>query len=180
MLPEYFAPPVGIANYANAGASSSSFYGSSDLWGAITAHWTEGDWAIIQFGHNDTTVDDSAVQANLAKYVADAQAAKVNVILVSPPARVDSIPIGDQSVIHPLAAKAAAAAANPPVPFIDLTALSTDWYNGLGMTKAAVLAAYHPSGNAIETNLAGGAKLAGLVANAMKTQNIGLAQYLRQ
>ena len=179
MLPEYFGPPIGIANYANSGASSSSFYGSSNFWGAIKAHWTKGDWAIILFGHNDKNVDDASVQANLTKYVNDAKSAGVNALLVSPPARATAIPIGDQSSLHAASAKAAAAAGG--VPYVDLTALSTTWYNGLGMTKTQVLQAYHAGGtDQTHTNLAGAEKLAGLVANDIKTQNIGLAQYLRQ
>jgi lysophospholipase L1-like esterase len=175
MLPEYFAPPVGIANYANSGASSSSFYGS--LWGQIKAKWTSGDWVIVQFGHNDKGVADSAVQANLEKYVSDAQAAGVNAILVSPPARVSTVPVGDQSSLHAAAAQAAATAKS--VPFIDLTALSSTWYDTVCKTKTVALT-YHANGSdATHTNLAGGEKLAGLVANAIKTQNIGLAKYLR-
>jgi hypothetical protein len=108
MLPEFFGPPVGIANYANSGASSNFGH-----WGDITAKWSAGDWVIIQFGHND------------------------------------------------------------------LTALSTAWYNTLG-SSAAVMK-FHANGtDSTHTNLAGGEKLAGLVAKAIKDQNIGLAQYLRQ
>jgi lysophospholipase L1-like esterase len=178
MLPEYFGPPVGIANYANSGASSSSFYGSSNLWGAITSKWTAGDWAIIQFGYMDKGVADSTVQENLTKYVNDAKAASVNAILVSPPARVLGFPVGDQSSLHAAAAKAAADAAS--VPYIDLTALSSAWYDSLGSEAAAM--AYHAMGGTdrTHTNLAGAEKLAGLVANDMRSQNIGLAKYLRQ
>ena len=179
MLPEYFAPPVDVANYADSGESSSSFYGSSLLWGAIKSHWSAGDWVLIQFGHNDKGVADATVQTNLEKYVTDAQAANVNAILISPPSRVSSIPVGDQSSLHAVSAQGAATAKG--VPFIDLTALSTAWYNGLGMTKTEVLAAYHAGGtDATHTSIPGAEKIAGLVANAIKTQNIGLAQYLRQ
>jgi lysophospholipase L1-like esterase len=180
MLPEYLGPPVGIANYANSGASSSSFYGSSDKWGAIKSKWTKGDWAMIQFGHNDKSTADSTVQANLTKYVNDAKAAGVNAILVSPPPRVGSIPIGDQtgtSGVHAAAAQAAATAGG--VPFIDLTALATAWYNTLANKTAAM--AYHANGtDGTHTNLPGADKLAGIVAKAIKDQNIGLAPYLRQ
>ena len=174
MLPEYFGPPVGIANYANSGAASGDF----GFWSDISSRWTKGDWIIIQFGHNDKTDTDATVEANLTPHVTAAIAAGVNPIMVSPPARATSIPIGDQTSLHAAAAKAIATANN--VPFIDLTALSTTWYDGLGMTKTQVLQAYHAGGtDQTHTNLAGGEKLAGLVANAIKTQNIGLAQYLR-
>jgi lysophospholipase L1-like esterase len=177
MLPQYFAPPVGVANYANSGASSSSFYGSANFWGAIKKKWSAGDWVIVQFGHNDKGTADSAVQANLEKYVSDAQAAGVNAILVSPPARVSSVPVGDQSGLHAAAAKAAAAAKS--VPFIDLTALSSDFYDNVCKTKPVAMT-YHANGtDGTHTNLAGADKMAGFVANAIKTQNLGLAKYLR-
>ena len=176
MLPEFFLPPVDIANYANSGASSSSFYGSSLFWGAIKSHWTAGDWVLIQFGHNDKSVDDATVQANLEKYVADAQAAGVNAVVVSPPARVTSIPISDQSSLHAAAAQAAAAAKN--VPYVDLTSLSTAWYNSLGSKTVAM--SYHALGtDGTHTNLSGAEKIAGLVAKAIDDQKIGLGKYLR-
>ena len=179
MFPEHFMTPIGIANYADSGESSSSFYGSSLLWGAIKSQWTAGDWVFIQFGHNDKGVADSVVQTNLEKYVTDAQAAKVNAILVSPPARVGSIPVGDQSSLHAVSASGAAQAKG--VPFVDLTALSTAFYNGLGMTQTQVLAKYHAMGTDVtHTSIAGAEALADLVAGEIKKQNIaGLVEYLR-
>jgi lysophospholipase L1-like esterase len=176
MLPQYFAPPVGIANYANSGASSSSFY--SAFWGQIKAKWKAGDWVLIQFGHNDKNVSDAVVQANLEKYVSDAQAANVTPIVISPPARVQfsGSTVSDQSSLHAAAAKAAAAAKG--CAYIDLTALSVAWYNSLGSSSASLK--FHALGSdATHTNLAGADKLAGLIAGAIKTQNIGLAKYLR-
>ena len=179
MLPEYFGPPIAVANYANSGASSSSFYGSSELWGGIKAHWTTGDYVLIQFGHNDKGVADATVQANLEKYVVDAKAAGVNAILVSPPARVQfgsGTTDGDQSSLHAISAQDAATAEG--VPYIDLTSLSTAWYNTLG-SQAAALKYHANDSDATHTNLQGAEVLAGLVTTNMKTQNLPLAQYLR-
>jgi lysophospholipase L1-like esterase len=173
MIPQYFGPPVGFANYANSGAASGSF---GSYWSMIKAKWNAGDWVMIQFGHNDKTDSDATVQANLEKMASDAQAAGVSPILVSPPARLSSIPVGDQSSLHAAAAKAAAAAKN--CPYIDLTALSSAWYNSLTMSASAAQAMYH-QGGATHTNLLGADKLAGLLAKAIKDQNIGLAKYLR-
>jgi len=175
MLPQHFAPPVGIANYANSGAASVSF---GTYWGMIKAKWKAGDWVMIQFGHNDGTRPDSEVQANLEKFVSDAQAANVIPILVSPPARVQfsGSKISDQSSLHAAAAKAAAAAKR--CDYIDLTALSTDWYNSIGNATDALK--FHALSGVTHTNLAGADKLAELVAKAVKDQNIGLAKYLRQ
>jgi lysophospholipase L1-like esterase len=178
MLPEYFAPPIAVANYANSGASSSSFYGDSVLWGAIKAHWKTGDYVIVQFGHNDKGVADSVVEANLEKYVVDAKAAGVTAILVSPPARVQMTNNveNDQSSLHEVSAQGAAAAEG--VAFIPLTTLSTEWYNSLD--SQAVAMSYHANGtDATHTNLPGGEKIAGLVVGSMKSQNLPIAKYLR-
>ncbi len=179
MLPEFFGPSVEISNYADSGESSASFYGSGGLWGAIKANWKAGDWVLIQFGHNDKTATDAQVETNLERYVTDAQAAGVHAILISPPARVGTWTgnmLASQAGLH--AASAMGAAAAKMVPYIDLTALSTAWYNSLG-SKAAALK-FHANGtDATHTNLAGGTMLASIVANAIKTQNLGLAPYLR-
>ena len=179
MFPEHVVAPFGVANYADSGESSSSFYGSGLLWGAIKSQWSAGDWVFIQFGHNDKGVADATVQTNLEKYVTDAQAAKVNAILVSPPARVGSIPIGDQSSLH--AISASGAAKDKGVPFVDLTALSTAWYDGLGLTVTEVKAKYHAGGTDVtHTSIPGAEGLADLVAAEVKKQNItGLVEYMR-
>jgi lysophospholipase L1-like esterase len=176
MLPQFLAPPIAVANYANSGASSGSFLGSS-LWTNITSRWKAGDYLIVQFGHNDKGVSDASVQANLEKFVTAAKAAKVTAIIVSPPARVGfSGGIeGSQSSLHAAAAQKAAAAQN--VGYIDLTALSVAWYNTLGSEAAALK--FHADGDKTHTNLPGAEKLASLVAGAIKTQNLALAKYLR-
>jgi lysophospholipase L1-like esterase len=176
-LPEYFAPPIEIANYADSGESSSSFNGAQKF-PAIVAHWVPGDWLLIQFGHNDKGVADSVVQANLQSYASRALAAGVTPVIISPPARVQITNgvEGDQSSLHAAAAKAAAAAEK--VAYIDLTALSTAWYNSLG-SQAAALKFHANDSDATHTNMAGAVEIAGLVTNAMKTQNIPLAKYLR-
>jgi lysophospholipase L1-like esterase len=175
MIPEFFGPPVGFANYSNSGAASGSF---NNYWAMIKAKWTAGDWVMIQFGHNDGANSDSVVQANLEKFVADAQAANVTAILVSPPARVQfsGNTISSQASLHAAAAKAAAA--SKKVDYIDLTALSTAFYNSLGGKTQSMV--YHALGTDVtHTNLAGAEKIAELVAKAIKDQNIGLAKYLR-
>lgn len=173
MLPQHFAAPVGISNYANSGASS-----NFGFWNDIKDHWVAGDWVIIQFGHNDKNSTDAQVQANLERMVSDALAANVTPILVSPPARAqfNGAMVSNQSSLH--AAAAAAAAANKKVAYIDLTKLSTAWYNELGSQAAALK--FHAHGtDATHTNLAGADKLAALVASEIRSQNLELAKYLR-
>jgi len=111
--------------------------------------------------------------------VTQAKAAKVTPILVSPPARVQfgsGTTDGDQSSLHAVSAMDAAMAEG--VAYIDLTSLSTAWYNTLG-SQAAALKYHADDSDATHTNLVGGEKLASLVANNMKAQNLPIAKYLR-
>jgi lysophospholipase L1-like esterase len=178
MLPEFFGPSVEVDNYADSGDSSSSFFASGGLWGAVKANWRAGDWVLIQFGHNDKGVADATVEKNLERYVTDAHAAGVNAILVSPPARVQfqGAVDGSQAGLHAISAMQAAAAKK--VPFIDLTALSTTWYNSLGSQAAALR--FHANGtDPTHTNLAGATMIASIVAKAMTEQKLGLVPSLR-
>jgi lysophospholipase L1-like esterase len=64
------------------------------------------------------------------------------------------------------------------VAYINLTSITTAWYNQMGPTGWQQ---YHALGtDKTHTNAAGASKIAGFVASAMSTQKIGLAQYLRQ
>jgi hypothetical protein len=64
------------------------------------------------------------------------------------------------------------------VAYIDLTALSTAWYNTLGSQAAALK--FHANGSdPTHTNLAGGQDCSARAAD-IKAQHLPLAQYLRQ
>jgi lysophospholipase L1-like esterase len=133
---------------------------------------------IIQFGHNDKTQTDAQVQANLERYASEALAANVTPIIVSPPARAQltGAVLDSQTSLHAAAAKAAAAAQK--VAYVDLTSLSSAWYNTLGSEAAALK--FHANGSdRSHTNLPGADKIASLVAADIKAQNLGLAKYVR-
>jgi len=178
MLPEYFAPPVDVANYADSGESSASFLGSGAEWGAVKAAMVSGDWVLIQFGHNDKTTTSADFQTNITKMVTDAKAKGVTPVLISPPARAtfSGGTLTDQSSLHSADMQAVATAQK--VAYIDLTSITTAWYNQMG---SSAWQQYHALGtDQTHTNAAGAVKIAGFVTSAMTTQNIGLAQYLRK
>lgn len=177
LLPQFFVPPVGIANYADSGESSSSFLASSAEWGAVKSAMTAGDFVLIQFGHNDKTTTSADFQSNITKMVTDAKAKGVTPILVSPPARATFTgnTLSDQSSLHTADMQAVATAQK--VEYIDLTAITTDWYNRLGPNGWQ---AYHALGSdATHTNRAGANAIAGFVQDALRTQKLSLAPYLR-
>jgi len=177
LLPQFFVPPVGIANYADSGESSSSFLASSAEWGAVKNAMSAGDFVLIQFGHNDKTTTASDFQSNITKMVSDAKAKGVTPILLSPPARAtfSGNTLSDQSSLHTADMQAVATAQK--VEYIDLTSLTTDWYNRLGPSGWQ---AYHALGSdPTHTNRAGANAIAGFVQDAMRSQKLSLAAYLR-
>jgi lysophospholipase L1-like esterase len=177
MVPQYFAPPADVANYADSGESSASFLGSGAEWGTVKNLMAAGDWVFIQFGHNDKTTTSADFQANITQMVKDAKAKGATPVLFSPPARAtfSGGTISDQSGLHGADMKAVATAQN--VAFVDLTSITTTWYDGLGSNGWQQ---YHALGTDMtHTNAAGASKIAGFVVAALKSQNIPVAQYLR-
>jgi len=177
LLPQFFAPPIGIANYADSGESSVSFLASAAEWGAVKNAMTNGDWVLIQFGHNDKTTSSATFQANITQMVKDAKARGATPVLVAPPARAtfSGGKLTDQSSLHTADMQAVATAQN--VAFINLTSVTTDWYNQLGSSGWQQ---YHALGtDATHTNRAGANKIAGFVIDAIESQKIGLQSYLR-
>ncbi len=177
MLPQFFAPPAGVANYADSGESSGSFLNNSREWTAVKNAMVAGDWVLIQFGHNDGNTTSATFQANITQMVKDAKAKGATPVLVSPPARAtfSGQTLSDQSSLH--AADMQAVATAQSVAYINLTSITTAWYNQMGPTGWQQ---YHALGtDKTHTNAAGASKIAGFVASAMSTQKIGLAQYLR-
>jgi lysophospholipase L1-like esterase len=177
MIPQYFAPPADVANYADSGESSASFLASGAEWGTVKSLMTTGDWVLIQFGHNDKTTTSADFQANITQMVKDARAKGVTPVLVSPPARAtfSGQTLTDQSSLHSADLQAVATAQG--VAYIDLTSITTAWYNQIG-PKA--WQQYHALGTDMtHTNAAGASKIAGFVEAAIKSQNLGLAKYLR-
>ena len=109
--------------------------------------------------------------------VIDAKGKGVTPILISPPARAtfSGQTLSDQSSLH--AADMQAVATAQKVDYIDLTAITTTWYNQLGPRGWQ---AYHALGtDATHTNFAGANELAGFVASAIRSQKLGLSRYLR-
>jgi len=177
LLPQFFAPPVGIANYADSGESSVSFLASSAEWGAIKNAMTAGDWVLIQFGHNDKTTTSATFQANITQMVKDAKSKGATPVLIAPPARAtfSGGTLTDQSSLHSADMQAVATA--QAVAFIDLTSITSSWYTQLGSNGWQP---YHALGtDATHTNRSGADKIAGFVVAAIRSQKIGLAAYLR-
>lgn len=175
-LPQFFLPPVSVANYADSGESSASFLGSSKLWGAIKGGWSAGDYVLIQLGHNDKNATASTFRANMESMVTQALAAGVNPILVTPTSRVgyelsaehiNSTGANLPQIIRDLGQ-------SEDVPVIDLTVTTWNWLQTIDYTKYFALGTDHT-----HTNPAGAGVIASFVRDAIAEQDLPLAAYLR-
>ena len=79
---------VRVANYAKRGRSTRTFQ-SEGFWAALLANVKEGDWVIVQFGHNDGSFDEEQTppeeyRANFVRFVSDIRARKALPLLATP------------------------------------------------------------------------------------------------
>jgi len=89
MLPKFFKPEVKIANFAVPGKSTKTFRDTGN-WSKVIA--LKPDFVLIQFGHNDShpsnkpeaTAANGEYMTNLTAYIAEAKAASITPILVTP------------------------------------------------------------------------------------------------
>lgn len=83
---------VTVVNKAKNGRSTRSFM-EEGLWKSITDQAAEGDYVLIQFGHNDevstkkTYTTEVEFKNNLISYVSDAKSKKAIPVLITPVAR---------------------------------------------------------------------------------------------
>lgn len=89
LLPEYFNDNVIIKNLAQNGRSTKTFV-TEGWWGKIISNVQNGDYVVIQFGHNDSSLTKAGrttpdeYRANLIRFVDEVKAKGGNPILCTP------------------------------------------------------------------------------------------------
>jgi len=93
MLPDFFTDDVIVRNIAKNGRSTRTFI-SEGWWEQIISNVQKGDFVIIQFGHNDSSVDKKdryttpdEYRANLSRMADEVKAKGGNAIICTPVAR---------------------------------------------------------------------------------------------
>ena len=125
LLPQFFDSNIEIKNYAVNGRSTKSFI-NEKRWDSIVNQLRKDDWVLIQFGHNDSKIEDSTRYAaaqttykqNLQRFVTEARAKGANPILITPVVRRKFDVNGKLVETHgeyPSAVKAVAAALKVPL-----------------------------------------------------------------
>jgi len=175
-LPQHFASPISVANYADSGESSASVLASAKLWPTIKKAMGSGDWVMVQLGHNDKDITAAAFKANLTTMIHDAKAAGAHMILITPIARagyalaeehVNSTGANLPQIIRDLGK-------SENLPVIDLTVTTWNWLQTIKWQDYFALGT-----DRTHTNPKGADIVSGFVRDAVKAQVPELAKYLR-
>lgn len=145
------ATKVNVANHAKDGRSTKSFI-NEGLWETVRCQLAEGDFVLIEFGHNDEKTDASlhtdpstTFRQNLTKFVNETRAAGATPVLLTPIVR--RIFGADGNIYDEHTAYSAAVrevASDLHVPLIDMTLLSGYYENIAGIEGSRELHEYFP------------------------------------
>lgn len=144
MLTAFMGPEVAVANHAESGETMKSFLAELRLDKALS-FMKPGDFALIQFGHNDQkaqwpqTYAEAATtyRAYLRTYIAEVRRRGATPILVTSPERRNFTPEGRiKPTLADYAEATRAVAGDEKVLLVDLNAASIRIYEALGLGQA--------------------------------------------
>lgn len=152
MIPRWFTSQVAISNYAESGLSCTSFLAQLRL-DKILSQLKKGDYVIVEFGHNDEKEKKAGDGAwysysrNLKIFVDRVREAGGTIIFCTPTARrffnEDHHTIRNTHGDYPEAMKTVAR--REQVPVIDLTTMSTAFYEALGEEGSKKSLVHYPA-----------------------------------
>lgn len=191
----FFDSTVTIDNRARGGRSTRTFL-SEGLWQPIADNLQEGDYVLMQFGHNDEAKEERYKDRytpvpdytkNLVKFITETRAKKAFPVLITPVTRMRFNAEGKQEETHAeYTAAVLEAGQQHNVPVIDLDRMSRELVNDLGPQHAKHLFMYlergehpaYPEGQKDNTHFSeyGARRMAQLVLRGLKEKNIDLAK----
>lgn len=187
MIANYFTSDVKFVNKAIAGRSSKSFVVDGRL-DEILNMIKQGDYLLIQFGHNDASINIperyaapyTTYKEYLAKYVDGARAKGASPILITPVARLNYVNGSYKNDFPDYCTAMKQVASEKNCAIIDLMTLSLNYYSTLNYNT--VYSYYMVSSNGTDYthfNETGAREIARLVADAVKKLNISLSKYVK-
>ncbi len=195
MITRWFGPQVAIANFAESGLSCTSFLAQLRL-DKILSQLKKNDYVIVEFGHNDEKEKKAGDGAwysysrNLKIFIDRVKEVGGNIIFCTPTARRSFDNNGRIINTHgdyPTAMKAVAMRENVPV--IDLTQMSTTFYETLGVEGSKKSLVHYPANTFANQdkpladnthfNPYGAWEVAKMVVMGLKQIHSPLADYLR-
>ena len=186
MLPRFFAPSIAVANYAEGGETLKSFFTDLRL-DKVLSEIRPGDWAFIQFGHNDEKSQwpqtyapaETTYRQYLRTYIAEVRRLGGHPVLVTSMQRLSFDASGHIANTHggyPDAVRAVAT--QEKVPLIDLTTLSTTLFEAMGKDRAAHAFAMEGRDGTHHSDYCA-YELARCVVKAMRDLSLPLERHLR-
>lgn len=196
-FPNYLTEEAEVQNHAVNGRSTKSFI-AEHRWDTVMSRLKAGDYVLIQFGHNDSKVEDSNRSApahtlykeNLVRFVNDVRSKGANPVLITPVMRRKFDEAGkfvDQHGDYPGVVKEVAAAMN--VPLIDLHKSSEALIVKEGVENSRRLFLNIPANHfknyrgkpEDNTHFSeyGASSMASLVCESIKTQQLPLVKFLK-
>ncbi len=195
MITRWFGPQVAIANFAESGLSCTTFLAQLRL-DKILSQLKKGDYVIVEFGHNDEKEKKAGDGAwysysrNLKIFADRVRSAGGSIIFCTPTARRSFDADGHIINTHgdyPEAMKTVAQ--REQVPVIDLTQMSTTFYEALGVEGSKRALVHYPANTFANQekpladnthfNPYGAWEVAKMVVMGLKKINSPLAAYLR-
>jgi lysophospholipase L1-like esterase len=192
----FFDDSVTVVNAAMNGRSTRTFI-EENRWQPIADKLQQGDYVLIQFGHNDEVktkksyTTETEFQSNLQKFIDESQAKKAIPILITPVARRSFDASGKIVDTHAAYSELVRAVANKNhLPYIDLDKLSQGLLQKMGSENSKFLFLHleadehpnYPEGKEDNTHFSefGARKMAELVLADLKRQKIDLTLRVRK
>jgi lysophospholipase L1-like esterase len=190
----FFDSTVQIDNRARGGKSTRTFL-SEGGWQPIADSLQEGDYVLMQFGHNDEAKEEKYkdrftpvpdYKTNLIKFINETRAKKATPVIITPVSRMRFDKEGKQEETHTEYTAACYEVAKEfNVPLVDLDKMSRDLYTRLGPVCTKLLFMQlepgenpsYPEGQKDNThfNEYGARRIAELVLQGLRDINIELA-----
>ena len=190
----FFDSTVVVDNRAKNGRSTQSFI-DEKLWQPVVDNLNEGDYVLVQFGHNDevptkkTYTTEEQFKNNLIRYVKETRAKKAIPVLITPVARRKFDSTGHIVGTHEVYSEIVRVVAKQlNVPLIDLDKKSQALLEQFGPETSKLLYNHlqpgehpnYPDGKADDThfNELGARKMAELVLDGMREQKLDLTKHV--
>jgi lysophospholipase L1-like esterase len=187
----FFDSSVTVDNRAKNGRSTKTFL-SEGLWKPVVENLSEGDYVLIQFGHNDEVKTktsystESEFTANLTRYVLESRSKKAVPVLITPVARRKFDSLGHIVSTHEVYAELVRRVASDlHVPLIDLDKKSQALLQQMGPETSKFLFNYlepgehpnYPDGKMDDTHFSelGARRMAEIVLAEIRFMKLDLA-----
>lgn len=188
----FFDKNVKVENRAMNGRSTKTFI-EENRWQSVLDSLREGDYVLIQFGHNDEVktkksyIDEAGFQKNLVRFIEESRAKKANPVLITPVARRNFNAEGKIQETHAVYSQLVRdVAAAQQVPLIDLDKQSQALLQQMGVEGSKLLFLHllpnehpnYPAGKEDNThfNELGARKMAQLVLADIRALKLPLAE----